>query len=105
MKFNTPLPQNLQKECTKAAKIRPSKLAQSVSHSAESRCHAVHSFVDHHNQGLDGVIPHSVLERAKGFAIFSVFKAGFVLSARGTSSSLIYFDTKLTEDVKREAGS
>lgn len=59
-------------------------LVQSFSHT-----HTVLSFVDNHNQGLDGVIPRSVLERAKGFAIFSVFKAGFVFSARGTCSDLV----------------
>ncbi|KAF8488178.1 hypothetical protein JB92DRAFT_3017897 [Gautieria morchelliformis] len=70
MKLNSPFPQTLPKECTKAAKI-------------------FHSFVDTHNQGLDRVIPRSVLQRAKGFAIFSVFKAGFVFSARAGSGIVI----------------
>ncbi|KAL1747298.1 hypothetical protein HDZ31DRAFT_32248 [Schizophyllum fasciatum] len=63
MKFNSPLPQSLPKECAKAAKI-------------------FQSFVDSANNGLDGVIPREIIEHAKGFAIFSVFKAGFLLSAR-----------------------
>ncbi|KAG1749643.1 uncharacterized protein EDB91DRAFT_1108833 [Suillus paluster] len=70
MKFNTPLPQTLPKECTKAAKI-------------------FSSFVDNKNNGLDGVIPWSVLENAKGFALFTVFKAGFVFSARAGTGIVI----------------
>ncbi|KAG2160135.1 uncharacterized protein EDB93DRAFT_1113566 [Suillus bovinus] len=70
MKFNTPLPQTLPKECTKAAKI-------------------FSSFVDNKNNGLDGVIPRGVLENAKGFAIFTVFKAGFLFSARAGTGIVI----------------
>nr|XP_018259240.1 uncharacterized protein I303_08168 [Kwoniella dejecticola CBS 10117]OBR81398.1 hypothetical protein I303_08168 [Kwoniella dejecticola CBS 10117] len=47
------------------------------------------SFVDTHNNGLDKVIPRHVLERAAGFAIFTVFKAGFLLSARAGSGVVI----------------
>ncbi|KAL1943866.1 hypothetical protein VTO73DRAFT_3684 [Trametes versicolor] len=70
MKFNTPLPQPLPKECAKAAQI-------------------FKSFVDSGNNGLDGVIPRSVLENAKGFAIFTIFKAGFLFSARAGSGIVI----------------
>ncbi|KAI8986660.1 DUF500-domain-containing protein [Trametes punicea] len=70
MKFNTPLPQPLPKECLKAAQI-------------------FKSFVDSGNNGLDGVIPRSVLENAKGFAIFTIFKAGFLFSARAGSGVVI----------------
>ncbi|GLB36505.1 putative las17-binding protein actin regulator [Lyophyllum shimeji] len=70
MKLNTPLPQPLPKECTKAARI-------------------FKSFVDGSNNGLDGVIPRSVLENAKGFAIFTVFKAGLLFSARAGSGIVI----------------
>ncbi|KAG2123606.1 hypothetical protein DEU56DRAFT_829361 [Suillus clintonianus] len=70
MKFNTPLPQTLPKECAKAAKI-------------------FSSFVDNKNNGLDGVIPRSVVENAKGFAIFTVFKAGFLFSARAGTGIVI----------------
>ena len=68
----------------------------------------VKSFVDSGNNGLDGVrscylrqigmtrltsriqvIPRSVLENAKGFAIFTVFKAGFLFSARAGSGIVI----------------
>ncbi|KAH8102277.1 DUF500-domain-containing protein [Cristinia sonorae] len=70
MKFNNPLPQALPKECQKAAKI-------------------FRSFVDGANNGLDGVIPRSILENARGFAIFTVFKAGFVFSARAGSGVVI----------------
>ncbi|KIK71397.1 hypothetical protein GYMLUDRAFT_149115 [Collybiopsis luxurians FD-317 M1] len=70
MKLNSPLPQTLPKECLKAAKI-------------------FKSFVDSGNNGLDGVIPRHVLENAKGFAIFTIFKAGFLFSARAGSGIVI----------------
>ncbi|KZT23795.1 DUF500-domain-containing protein [Neolentinus lepideus HHB14362 ss-1] len=70
MKLNTPLPQPLPKECDKAAKT-------------------FKSFVDSGNNGLDGVIPRSVLENAKGFAILTIFKAGFLFSARAGSGIVI----------------
>ncbi|KAJ2919314.1 hypothetical protein MD484_g1092, partial [Candolleomyces efflorescens] len=70
MKLNSPLPQPLAKECAKAAKI-------------------FKSFVDGANNGLDGIIPRSILVQAKGLAIFSVFKAGFVFSARAGSGVVI----------------
>ncbi|KAG5653502.1 hypothetical protein H0H81_012712 [Sphagnurus paluster] len=64
MKLNSPVPQPLSKECIKAARI----------------CD---------NNGLDGVIPRSVLENARGFAIFTIFKAGFLFSARAGSGLVI----------------
>jgi len=45
--------------------------------------------VDGSNNGLDGVIPRSVLENAKGFAIFTIFKAGFLFSARAGTGIVI----------------
>ncbi|KAH9174669.1 DUF500-domain-containing protein [Lactarius sanguifluus] len=68
--IGNPLPQPLPKECAKAAKI-------------------FNSFVDSGNNGLDGIIPRSVLERACGFAIFTIFKAGFLFSARGGGGIVI----------------
>jgi lipid-binding SYLF domain-containing protein len=70
MKLNSPLPQPLSKECIKAANI-------------------FKSFVDNGNNGLDGVVPRSILENAKGFAIFTIFKAGFIFSARAGSGIVI----------------
>ncbi|KAF6766480.1 hypothetical protein DFP72DRAFT_20932 [Ephemerocybe angulata] len=70
MKLNSPLPQPLSKECAKAAKI-------------------FKSFIDSGNNGLDGVIPRSILEQAKGFAIFTIVKAGFIFSARAGSGIVI----------------
>ena len=35
------------------------------------------------------VIPRNILEQAKGFAIFTIFKAGFVFSARAGSGIVI----------------
>ncbi|KAJ7225901.1 hypothetical protein GGX14DRAFT_490316 [Mycena pura] len=76
MKLSSPLPQPLPKECEKAAKI-------------------FKSFVDSSNNGLDGVIPGAVLEQAKGFAIFTIFKAGFLFSARAGTGIVI---AKLPDD-------
>ncbi|WVQ63844.1 uncharacterized protein L199_002000 [Kwoniella botswanensis] len=70
MGLNSPLPVRLEEETRKAAKI-------------------LKSFVDVNNNGLDKVIPRQVLERAAGFAIFTVFKAGFVLTARAGSGVVI----------------
>jgi lipid-binding SYLF domain-containing protein len=68
-KLSSPLPQALPKECQKAVKI-------------------LQSFVSNTN-GLDGVIPRHVLTNAKGFAIFTVLKAGLFLSARAGSGIVI----------------
>lgn len=61
----------------------------------------VKSFVDSGNNGLDGVIPRSVLENAKGFAIFTIFKAGFVFSARAGSGVVI---AKLDDGSRSKSG-
>ncbi|KAI9511628.1 DUF500-domain-containing protein [Russula earlei] len=68
--MKNPLPQALPKECAKAANI-------------------LKSFVDSAHNGLDGVIPRSILERACGFAIFTIIKAGFLFSARAGSGIVI----------------
>ncbi|KAF8758580.1 hypothetical protein RHS01_02494 [Rhizoctonia solani] len=70
MKFASPLPVSLPKECDKATKI-------------------LLSFVDGRNDGLDGLIPRQILEQAHGFAIFTVVKAGFLFSARAGSGIVI----------------
>ncbi|ODO06091.1 hypothetical protein L198_01322 [Cryptococcus wingfieldii CBS 7118] len=70
MGLNSPIPVRLQDESRKAAKI-------------------LRSFVDVNNNGLDKVIPRTVLERAEGFAIFTVFKAGFLFSARAGSGVVV----------------
>ena len=38
---------------------------------------------------VDQVIPRSILERASGFAIFTIIKAGFLFSARGGGGVVI----------------
>lgn len=45
-------------------------------------------FVDPVN-GLDRIIPLTVLRRAKGFAIFSIFRLGFLLTARAGSGVVV----------------
>ncbi|WVN87986.1 uncharacterized protein L203_103183 [Cryptococcus depauperatus CBS 7841] len=70
MGFNSPIPVRLQEETKKAANI-------------------LRSFVDVNNNGLDKVVPRTVLERATGFAIFTVFKAGLLFSARAGSGVVV----------------
>jgi len=86
MKFNNPLPQPLPKECEKAAKICAQKNPTTIILLTTT---SVKSFVDSTNTGLDGVIPRTILENAKGFAIFTIIKAGFVFSARAGSGIVI----------------
>lgn len=68
--LNNPLPSDLGSECKKAAKI-------------------LNSFIQNPNNPLDKVIPPDVLYNAKGFAIFTVVKAGFLFSARGGAGLVI----------------
>ncbi|KAG0209334.1 hypothetical protein BGX33_005676 [Mortierella sp. NVP41] len=64
VKLNSPLPKNLAGECKKASKI-------------------LNAFVDPvAAKGIDNIIPHDILARAKGLAIFTVIKAGFLWSGR-----------------------
>lgn len=46
-------------------------------------------FVDPAHGGLDRIIPLNVLKRAQGFAFFSVFRMGFLVSARAGSGVVI----------------
>ncbi|KAL7409587.1 hypothetical protein BDY24DRAFT_402762 [Mrakia frigida] len=72
MGFNSPVPVKLPDECRKATKILSSFLKGSNG-----------------GNGLDKVIPRHVLESAKGFCIFTVVKAGFLVSARAGSGIVI----------------
>ncbi|KAI8370102.1 hypothetical protein EDC96DRAFT_102283 [Choanephora cucurbitarum] len=67
--FNSPLPTSLKGECKKATKI-------------------LNSFIDP-GQGLDIIIPPSILEKAQGLAIFTVLKAGFLFSGRAGSGLVV----------------
>ena len=67
--MGNPIPVHLEQECHKATKI-------------------LNDFVDPVN-GLDKIVPVSVLQRARGFAIFSVFRIGFLLSARAGSGVVV----------------
>ncbi|GAA5836458.1 hypothetical protein JCM11251_007085 [Rhodosporidiobolus azoricus] len=66
---SNPLPVNLPAEAAKAEKI-------------------MRKFADPVN-GLDSIIPPSILRRAKGFCFMSVAKAGFLFSARAGSGVVI----------------
>ncbi|BGP37592.1 hypothetical protein JCM10449v2_001509 [Rhodotorula kratochvilovae] len=66
---NNPLPVNLPAEVRKATKI-------------------LDSFANPQN-GLDNVIPASVLRRAKGFCLLTVAKAGFLFSGRAGTGVVI----------------
>ncbi|RUS73559.1 hypothetical protein EGW08_018675 [Elysia chlorotica] len=74
---NTPIPQNLKSETKKAAKIlRDFTMPNSKT-------------------GPDKLIPAGILAKAKGLAIITVFKAGFLVTARGGSGIVI---AKLDDD-------
>lgn len=68
---NTPLPLNLKSEAKKAAKI----LKEFTVPTAKA--------------GPDKLIPAGILVRAKGLAILTVIKAGFLVTARGGSGIVI----------------
>ncbi|KAG0290694.1 hypothetical protein BGZ98_003330 [Dissophora globulifera] len=71
MKLNSPLPKDLAGECKKASKI-------------------LNAFIDPiAAQGLDNVIPPDILSNAKGLAIFTVIKAGFLFSGRAGSGLVV----------------
>ncbi|KAG2184242.1 hypothetical protein INT44_009257, partial [Umbelopsis vinacea] len=65
----SPLPTSLPGECRKAASI-------------------LNSFIDP-GEGLDVIIPPTILHKAKGLAIFTVLKAGFIFSGRAGSGLVI----------------
>ncbi|KAI8391732.1 uncharacterized protein BYT42DRAFT_543236 [Radiomyces spectabilis] len=67
--INSPVPLGLASECKKAARILNSFIAP--------------------GHGIDKVIPHSILANAKGLAIFTVLKAGFLFSGRAGSGLVI----------------
>ncbi|KAI7875588.1 DUF500-domain-containing protein [Lichtheimia hyalospora FSU 10163] len=67
--INSPLPSSLQSECRKAARI-------------------LNSFCDP-GEELEGIIPPGILNEAKGLAIYSVLKGGFLFSARAGSGLVI----------------
>ncbi|KAI9318679.1 hypothetical protein BX666DRAFT_2096634 [Dichotomocladium elegans] len=69
LKINSPLPSSLSSECQKAARI-------------------LNSFINP-GHGLDTVIPPGILANAKGLAIYSVLKAGFLFSGRAGSGLVI----------------
>lgn len=71
MPINNPLPSSLRSECRKAARI-------------------LTSFVDPKQAfGPDKIIPPSILANAKGLAIITVVKVGFLVTARGGSGLVI----------------
>ncbi|KAI8882581.1 DUF500-domain-containing protein [Backusella circina FSU 941] len=67
--INSPLPTNLAGECKKATKI-------------------LNAFMDP-GQGIDIMIPSSILDKAHGLAIFTVLKAGFLFSGRAGSGLVV----------------
>ncbi|KAG0148417.1 hypothetical protein CROQUDRAFT_714539 [Cronartium quercuum f. sp. fusiforme G11] len=69
MRIGNSLPTHLPQECRQAARI-------------------FNSFVNPSN-GLDGLIPTHVLRSAHGFAIFTIVKAGFLMSVRAGTGLVI----------------
>ncbi|GME95527.1 unnamed protein product [[Candida] boidinii] len=71
MGINNPIPRSLKSECVKAAKI-------------------LSSFIKPNQVlGADEIIPHEVLLNAKGLAIMTVLKAGFLFSGRAGSGVVV----------------
>ncbi|KAI9349130.1 hypothetical protein BDR26DRAFT_833741 [Obelidium mucronatum] len=68
--MNSPLPQDIAKECKKAASI-------------------IEQFITPKASGVDQVIPPQIIAQAKGIAILSVIKAGFLFSGRGGSGLVV----------------
>ncbi|CEP15756.1 hypothetical protein [Parasitella parasitica] len=71
-KFNSPIPGSLGEECQKASRI----LEQFI-------------IKEEIENGFDTVIPVSVIKQAKGLAIFTVVKAGFLWSGRAGSGIVV----------------
>ncbi|ORX45281.1 DUF500-domain-containing protein [Hesseltinella vesiculosa] len=69
MPINSPLPSSLASECRKAARI-------------------LNSFIDP-GHGIDTIIPSNILRNAKGFAIMTVLKGGFLFSGRAGAGLVI----------------
>ncbi|KAF9214241.1 hypothetical protein CPC16_000917 [Podila verticillata] len=71
IKLNSPLPKDLAGECKKASKI-------------------LNAFIDPiAAKGLDNIIPPDILSKAKGLAIFTVIKAGFLFSGRAGAGIVV----------------
>ncbi|KAF9345693.1 hypothetical protein BGX26_002866 [Mortierella sp. AD094] len=70
-KINSPMPKDLAGECKKASKI-------------------LNAFIDPiAAQGVDNIIPNDILLKAKGLAIFTVVKAGFLFSGRAGAGLVV----------------
>ncbi|KAF9314928.1 hypothetical protein BG003_003658 [Podila horticola] len=71
IKINSPLPKDLAGECKRASKI-------------------LNAFIDPiAAKGLDNIIPQDILSKAKGLAIFTVIKAGFLFSGRAGAGIVV----------------
>ncbi|CUM49568.1 unnamed protein product [Debaryomyces tyrocola] len=77
MGLNNPIPRSLKSESKKAAKV-------------------LASFVKPNQfAGADQVIPPNVLKNAKGLAVITVLKAGFLFSGRAGSGVILGLGDKL----------
>jgi SH3 domain-containing YSC84-like protein 1 len=72
MKINNPLPKDIATECTKCANIITKFIKPETGKVA-----------------IDTVIPPTILANAKGVAILTVFKAGFIMSVRAGSGLVV----------------
>ncbi|KAF7732278.1 hypothetical protein EC973_005173 [Apophysomyces ossiformis] len=79
--INSPLPSSLASECKKAATI-------------------LNSFINP-GHGVDKIIPPDILADAKGIAVITVLKAGFLFSARAGSGLVV---GRLPDGVERSIG-
>ncbi|KAJ3110755.1 hypothetical protein HDU96_006296 [Phlyctochytrium bullatum] len=68
--MNSPIPSDVASECKKCAKI-------------------INQFIKPTSKGLDQIIPPDIIAQAKGIAILSVVKAGFLFSGRGGAGLVV----------------
>ncbi|ORX60580.1 DUF500-domain-containing protein [Hesseltinella vesiculosa] len=89
--INSPLPSSLSGECKKATRILNSFVGNDTL-AMDVASVLIQFFVFYlidPGQGLDKVIPSSILEKAQGLAIYSVLKAGFLFSGRAGSGLVV----------------
>lgn len=63
--------------------LGPQSTVSSIAGTMDSTAFVSYYLVQLNPDFYDQIIPRSVIERACGFAIFTIFKAGFLFSARG----------------------
>jgi hypothetical protein len=91
--INSPIPGNLGEECAKASRILEQFISTSYPFETSQDLLIFFFFVllgkEEIENGFDTIIPVSVIKEAKGLAIFTVLKAGFLWSGRAGSGIVV----------------